>query len=584
MNAGSNLQNIHKFLLLLRPYWKNILVFAISGMCLTGLSLVYPWLTQWLVDDVMLRQDASLLVPILLITLVVTLLRATLSFLNSYYVAYVQHQMAYDIQFRFFTHLQRLSFSFYDGRETAEVLSRLRDAALSREIMISVITTLINNLLYLAFVPAIVFLMNWKLALIAGFTLPWMAFSFFVLSRIVKRYARLTAEKGAEVSARNYEFISGIREIQSMSVEEQILRRIRHRYLQYRKLDMKLRSFGFMQGFIGAVMAAVGTLLYTGYGASQVINGQMTVGELLAFTAFVGYLYNPITSIVGLMVPIQEVLVHTQRFYDVYDLQPEVQNPKKPLRLARAKGNISFENVGFGYDPERPVLKGIDLKIPAGATVAIVGETGGGKSSLVSLVPRFYDPQSGSVVLDGTDIRRYALPDLRSQVALVMQHPFMFVGTILENITCGRKGYRFDQVVEAAEAANAHDFIASLPETYHTPVGEKGATLSGGERQRIAIARAFLLDRPILILDEATASVDQQTESLILDALLRLHHDRTTVAIAHRLTTIQHADIIVVMKDGRIIERGDHLTLMALKGHYSQLFAKLQERQTGNET
>jgi len=575
MSDGSNLHHIYRFLLLLRPYWRNILVFVISGVCLTGLSLVYPWLTQWLVDDVMLRQDSSLLAPILLVTLVVTLLRATLSLLNSYYVAYVQHHMAYDIQFKFFGHLQRLSFAFYDGRETAEVLARLRDAALSREIMISVITTLINNLLYLSFVPAIVLFMNWKLALIAGFTLPWMAVSFFALSRIVKRYARLTAEKGAEVSARNYEFLSGIREIQAVGVEKRVLRRIRHLYLQYRKLDMKLRSFGFLQGFVGAIMAAIGTLLYTGYGALQVINGQMTVGELLAFTAFVGYLYGPITSIVGLMVPIQEVLVHTRRFYEVYDVQPDVQNPKKPFRAARVKGDIRFENVSFGYDPDRPVLRNIDLNIPAGVTVAIVGETGGGKSSLISLIPRFYDPQSGSILLDGIDIRKYDLGNLRSQIALVMQHPFMFAGTILENITCGRKGYRFEQVVDAARAANAHDFISSFPETYHTLVGEKGATLSGGERQRIAIARAFLLDRPILILDEATASVDQQTESVIIDALLRLARRRTTIAVAHRLTTIQHADIIVVIGDGRIVEQGNHPTLMALAGQYRRLYSKL---------
>lgn len=219
-------------------------------------------MTQWLIDEVMLRQDSALLLPILIITLIATGLRAALSFLNSYYVSYVQHKMAYDIQFRFFSHLQRLSFSFYDKREVAEVLSRLQDAALSREIMINVLTTLINNLLYLTIVPFIVFMMNWKLALIAGFTLPWMAFSFFVLSRIVKRYARLIAEKGAEISARNFEFISGIREIQSLIIEKRVLRKIRHLYLQFRELDMKMRTIGNVQGLIGAMIAAIGTLLY----------------------------------------------------------------------------------------------------------------------------------------------------------------------------------------------------------------------------------------------------------------------------------------------------------------------------------
>lgn len=283
-------------------------------------------------------------------------------------------------------------------------------------------------------------MMNWKLALIAGFTLPWMAFSFFVLSRIVKRYARLIAEKGAEISARNFEFISGIREIQSLIIEKRVLRKIRHLYLQFRELDMKMRTIGNVQGLIGAMIAAIGTLLYTWYGATQVITGRMTVGELLAFTAFIGYLYNPLTSIVGLMVPIQEVLVHTKRFYDVYDVQPEIQDPVKPIAINRVDGHVVFSRVTFGYEPDRPVIRDVDLDIPAGKRVAIVGKTGSGKSTLVSLIPRFYDPQSGSITIDGIDIGDMSLDDLRSQIGLVMQMPHLFVGTLEDNITCGLKG------------------------------------------------------------------------------------------------------------------------------------------------
>lgn len=577
MTEPSNAQNAIKFFLLLRPYWKNIFVFIICGLVLTLLSLLYPWMTQWLIDEVMLRQDSALLLPILIITLIATGLRAALSFLNSYYVSYVQHKMAYDIQFRFFSHLQRLSFSFYDKREVAEVLSRLQDAALSREIMINVLTTLINNLLYLTIVPFIVFMMNWKLALIAGFTLPWMAFSFFVLSRIVKRYARLIAEKGAEISARNFEFISGIREIQSLIIEKRVLRKIRHLYLQFRELDMKMRTIGNVQGLIGAMIAAIGTLLYTWYGATQVITGRMTVGELLAFTAFIGYLYNPLTSIVGLMVPIQEVLVHTKRFYDVYDVQPEIQDPVKPIAINRVDGHVVFSRVTFGYEPDRPVIRDVDLDIAAGKRVAIVGETGSGKSTLVSLIPRFYDPQSGSITIDGIDIGDMSLDDLRSQIGLVMQMPHLFVGTLEDNITCGRKGFDKKDVIAAARSANCHDFISALPDGYHTAVGEKGVTLSGGELQRVAMARVFLLDRPILILDEATSALDQQTESLIQGALKRLTEGRTTFVIAHRLTTVQDADIILVLQDGKIVEQGNHESLLEEKGYYHRLYRKVPE-------
>jgi len=577
MTQQSNLQNILKFLILLRPYWRNIVVFVFCGIFLTFLSLFYPWMTKWLIDEVMLRQDSSLLLPILIITLIVTVLRAALGFLNNYYVSYVQHKMAYDIQFRFFSHLQRLSFSFYDKREVAEILSRLRDAALSRQIMINVLTTLINNLLYLTFVPFIVFFMNWKLALIAGFTLPWMAFSFFVLSRIVKRYARLAAEKGAEVSARNYEFVSGIREIQALTVEKRILRRIRQLYLQYRKLDMKLRTYGNFQAFIGAIMTAVGTLLYTWYGASQVIGGQMTVGELLAFTAFIGYLYTPLTSIVGLMVPIQEVLVHTRRFYEVYDEQPEVGDPKRAVKPGTLNGQVTFSNVSFAYETHRPILKEISLDIPAGTRVAVVGETGSGTSTLVSLIPRFYDPQEGSIALDGINVRDLSIEDLRSRIGLVMQMPFLFVGSLYDNITCGRKGYSHRQVFDAAAAANAHEFISALPDGYDTWVGEKGVTLSGGELQRVAMARVFLLDRPILILDEATSSVDQQTEALIQDALMRLTRGRTTFIIAHRLSTVREVDTILVMHDGHVVEQGDHQALLGRRGHYHRLYTRARE-------
>jgi len=577
MLAQSNFQNAINFFFLLRPYWKKIRNFIACGLILTVFTLPYPWLTQLLIDKVMLRQDSSLLPAILIVTLVVTVARSLFSSLNSYYVSYVQHEMAYDIQFKFFSHLQKLSFSFYDKNEVAEVLSRLNDAFRSREILIGILTTMINNLLYLTIVPFIVFLMNWKLALIAGFTLPWMAFSFFILSKLVKRYARMTAEKGAEVAAKNYEFVSGIREIQALRIEGRILWRIKHLYLQFRNLDMKMRAVGNIQGLFGALVTAVGTLLYTWYGATQVIAGQMTVGELLAFTAFIGYLYNPLTSMVGLMVPIQEVLVHTKRFYDVYDVQPEVRDPVKPVKTGDISGHVAYSGVSFCYEPGRPVLKDIDLDIPTGTQVAIVGETGGGKSTLMNLLPRFYDPQEGSIMIDGVNVRDMSLRDLRSHIGMVMQIPFLFVGTIQENITGGRKGFGESRMIAAAKAANAHDFISALPDGYETHVGEKGMTLSGGEQQRIALARIFLLDRPILILDEATSSVDQKTEALIQEALRRLTRGRTTFIIAHRLSTIRDVDVILVMQDGQIVEKGNHQELMEKEGYYYRLYHKTSE-------
>ncbi len=574
-NTSSGYQNILKFLVLIRPYWKNIIVFIFTGLILTLLSLPYPWLTKIMIDDVMLRQDISLLYVILIGTFLLTAVRSLLSSLRTYYISYVQHAMAFDIQFNFYSHLQRLSLSFYDTHEVAEVLSRLRDASESREILIEILNKMITNLLYLTIVPFIVFAMNWRLALIAGFTLPWMAFSFFVLSRIVKRYARLAAEKQAEMSARNYEFISGIREIQALRVEKRILRRIRLIYLQFRKLDMGMGVFSNVEGLIGSFMTAIGTLLYTWYGASLVINGSMSVGELIAFTTFIGYLYNPLTSMVGLMVPIQEVLVYTKRFYDYYDLKPDIDEPLRPVKIKNFKGHVVYSKVSFGYQANKMVLKDIELDIPAGTRVALVGRTGSGKSTLVSLLPRFYDPQKGSITIDGVDVRDMSLDFLRSHIGMVMQSPFIFVGTISDNITCGWRGFSRAEVIDAAKAANAHDFIAAMPEGYDTLVGERGETLSGGERQRIAIARVFLLNRPILILDEATSSVDMKTEALIQEALSRLTKGRTTFIIAHRMSTVKDADTITVLNSGRIVEQGSHQELTASRGVYFRLYQRV---------
>jgi ABC-type multidrug transport system fused ATPase/permease subunit len=288
----------------------------------------------------------------------------------------------------------------------------------------------------------------------------------------------------------------------------------------------------------------------------------MTVGELIAFTTLIGYLYNPLTTIVGLMVPIQEVLVYTKRFYDVYDVQPDIQNPIRPVKVKAFQGHVIYSGVHFSYNPNKAVLEGIDLDIRPGCRVALVGKTGSGKSTL----------QRGIVAIDGVDVRKMSLDYLRSRIGIVMQHPFIFVGTIFENITCGQKGFMKNQVIEAAKAANAHEFIASMPDGYNTRIGERGETLSGGERQRLAIARLFLLNRPILILDEATSNVDQNTESLIHEALCRLAKGRTTFIIAHRASTVQDADTIVVLDAGRIVEHGTHQALMAMKGAYGSLY------------
>lgn len=567
-------RNVLKFFLLLRPYWKNILVFILTGLVLTLLSLPYPWLTKIMIDDVMLKQDVSLLYVLLSATFFLSVFRALFSAVRNYYISFIQHAMAYDIELKIFRHLQTLSFSFFDSREVPEILTRFRDAIQSRRILIDVLNRMVTNLLYLSIVPVIVFFMNWRLALIAGVTLPWLIFSFLVLSRVVRRYSRLLAEKRAEISARNHEFFSGIRDIQSLNIQGRILNRFKLLLLVFRKKDMEMRVVNTFQGLFGGMATALGTMLYTWYGATQVIQGLMTVGELIAFTTFIGYLYNPLTDVIKLLVPIQEVVVYTRRFYELFDLEPDIQSPENPKSLENLRGEICFSNVCFGYVPGQPALQHINVRIPAGSTVAVVGRTGSGKSTLTRLIPRFYDPDDGVVSIDGLDVRELSLQYLRGQVGVMMQYPFMFSGSVFNNITCWKKGFDRRQVIDAAKAANAHEFISRLPKGYDTMVGEKGETLSGGERQRIALARIFLLDRPILILDEALSSVDKKTQYLILDAVKKISQGRTVLMVTHKIEIAKDADLILVADQGRIAEQGRHRELMALGGIYHELYTR----------
>jgi ABC-type bacteriocin/lantibiotic exporter with double-glycine peptidase domain len=565
------LTNAMRFFLLLRPYWRNIVVFILCDIVLTLMNLPFPWFTKIMIDDVMLKQDDSLLTIIVATVFLLTLTRIILDSLRTYYVEFCHNLMEFDISFSFFQHLQKLSFSFYDNHEVPEILARFRDATSSRETLIDILNSIVTNLLYLLIVPFIVFMMNWQLALIAGFTLPWMAFSFFILSRFVKKYSLLSAQKQAEMSTMNYENLSGIREIQSLGNENLFMRRLKRLYLQNRKLDMFIGVFSNVEGLIGGIMTALGTLLYTWYGAKLVISGQMTVGELTAFTVFVGYLYNPLTEIVGLLVPIQEVSVSTQRFYEYYDIQPSTAEIKRPKTIGVTDYEIIFSNVCFGYSPERLILQNINLAIPAGSTLAITGSTGSGKSTLIDLLPRFHEPQKGEIIIGGNNIRELSLKNLRSHIGSVRQSPFLFNGSIKDNICGGRPDFTEKQIIKAATKAQVHKFINKLPNGYDTPIGEQGVMLSGGEKQRIALARVFLYNCPILVLDEATSNLDTKTEAEVLNVLNHFKKEKTTIIIAHRLSSIKEADHIIVMENGQIVEQGKHQELLRNKSFYYQL-------------
>jgi ABC-type bacteriocin/lantibiotic exporter with double-glycine peptidase domain len=572
MTALKHFSDVGKFALLIKPFWRYIAVFLISDLLIIILSLGYPWITKMLVDDVLIQQDRALLYPILFVGFLLSALIALMRFMVNYYHNYIQHALSYQIKIIFCKRLLKHSFSFWDSHQVAELLSRLKDMVQSRRLMIQIVNTLANNFLYISVVPLILFFMNWKLALMVVAILPFMVFSFSSLSKPTKRYARSSANMQGRLSALNYEVFSGIREIQSLTIESYILRRLKLVHLKFRKVDMTMRVFGELLRYSDAMLRAGGTLLYTWYGARLVLSGQMSIGELLAFTTFIGYLYTPITALTDLMVPLQEVGAHTHRFFEIYDLKPQITNPAEPAPTNRLTGDIRFENLDFYYQQGLPVLSNINLHIPAGSTIAIVGKTGSGKSTLAGLIPRFYDPTKGRILIDGADVRTLGLPSLRQNIGFVMQHPYLFADTIRANISFGRQSKHKERIECAGKRANAHDFIKKLPLGYDTVLGEKGITLSGGERQRVSLARIFLRNCPILILDEATANVDQRTEATIQSALKQMAGNRTILMITHRLASIQSVDRIIVMDRGTIVEQGSHQELLNLKGYYYHLY------------
>jgi len=495
---------------------------------------------------------------------------------QAYIQAGVGSRMAYSLGAELFSHLQGLSLRFHGRRPTGDLVKRVTsDSSCVRALVINVFVPLLTSLVSLVTMFAVMWRLDRSLSLVALAAAPLLGLLIRVFARPMQERMNEQLQLEGEMMSTAEQTLRALPIVQAFGREQQ--QDERYSTLGRRTGQAYLRAVGAQLGFrIGASsITALGTAMVMLVGGFHVLRGSLSVGSLLVFLSYLASLYSPLETLAYLSSGFVAAAAGAQRVLEVWDTQEGVRDlpgaRPLPLRPPGQRGHVQWEKVAFGYEPGRPVLHNIDLEVRPGETIALVGPTGAGKSTLVSLVPRFFDPWEGRVLIDGVDIRGVQLASLRSRLAIVLQEPFLFALTVAENIAYGRPDAHRSEIEAAAVAANADEFIRKLPSGYDTVIGERGATLSGGQRQRIAIARALLKDAPILILDEPTSALDTHTEWQVLEALERLMQGRTTIIIAHRLSTVQRADRIVVLKEGKIEETGAHQDLLEKGGLYSRL-------------
>jgi ATP-binding cassette subfamily B multidrug efflux pump len=550
-----------------------ITVVAVVVVSLTG--LLPPYLLQVAIDNYIKNSDLTGLTFISIILVGVYLVNWVSNYQRTYQMSWMGQNMVNELRKQLFSHLQELSFSFYDRSEAGEIISRVtNDTDTLSEIFVQGVITLISDVLTLIGIVAIMLWLSIPLTLAAFLVMPALVLLMFVFQSRLRKAYRATRKKIAAVTSRFEESISGIREIQSFTREQDTMNGFRQANVENLQANVQAgKLFALLMPAV-QIIGAVGTCVVLWFSGILTANEGITLGIVVAFLLYVNKFFSPLVDLATFYNTLQSAMSAAERIFITLDTKPEIADAPNAIGLSHVKGEIIFDHVTFGYDPIHPVLKDVNIYVGPGKTLAIVGPTGAGKSTIAKLLSRFYETKKGTITVDGYDVQKITLNSLHKQMGVVLQEPFLFSGTIMENIKYGKLGAPDDKVKQVAKTVGIHEFISSLPQGYETDVGERGARLSVGQRQLVSFARALLRDPPILILDEATSSVDPYTELKIKKALAVLLKNRTSLVIAHRLSTVRNTDNIVVINEGKIIEEGNHAELMKKKGMYYRLYKK----------
>lgn len=568
-------QQFMRLLRLIRSYWGPLMKGIVLGLVLGLFGMITPYLSKLLIDEVYPTRNLTLMEVLVMGILVVTVAQSVMSAIRSYYTTYTTSHLANATSLLFFNHLQHLRTRFFDEHRVGEIISRFADVRNSLNSVSRVFETLFVNGVYLVLVPPFLFLLQWKLAIVSLITVPLTVIITTLSARLLRRFWKKSAEAYAELGAFQVEVLSHIRTLKAMALEHAVYEKARDQIQAALQVQLKAGGWSQVFGALASIVRALGTAVFTWYAWDLIVRGEMTLGDYVAFTAYMGYLYNPLQQITSLFSDFQQTAVNLGRMFEYLD-QPLEQDPSNaytppPTVQHAIEGDLRLRDVSFGYSAEKRVLHDVTLHFPRGQITAVVGPSGAGKSSLLRLVTRMEEPDSGQVFMDGTPLTTISLPDLRRQVSVVWQEFALMQGTIWENLTLGSATPSRSRVDDAVRLCRLDALVADLPNGYETNVAEWGATLSGGQRQRMAIARALIRDTPVLLLDEATSNVDMQTETEILRDLFGRLEGKTVIFVTHRVQTAALADQICVIEAGRVVGTGTHAELIRDCETYRQL-------------